>query len=361
MLKRSLELLKKLESSGFKAYIVGGFVRDCLIKRQSSDVDICTNAKPKDLLNVFPDAILPKEKYGSVTLLYKGIRFEITTFRKEIRYENRKPIEIEYTDDFEEDIRRRDFTVNTLCMNSDGDLIDILNGKEDIKNRVIKVVGDVNKKFEEDPLRMLRAVRFATKLNFKLDESVIAGIKNNAKYILNLSYDRKKDELIKILVCNNADYGIKMIIDLCLDKYLELSNLNKMIITGDILGMLSQLNIVNIYPFSNNEKECINNINNIVNKKSIDNVDLYNYGLYVCQIAADILNINRKILIRAEKKLPIRSKRDICISADEICNLLNIRPNGVLKEVYKSLEKEILCGNILNKKEDLKKYILNNY
>lgn len=361
MLKKSLELLKKLESNGFKAYIVGGFVRDCLIKRQSSDVDICTNAKPKDLLNVFPDAILPKEKYGSVTLIYKGIRFEITTFRKEIKYENRKPIEIEYTDDFEEDIRRRDFTVNTLCLNSSGDLIDILNGKEDIKNRVIRVVGDINKKFEDDPLRMLRAVRFATKLDFKLDETVIDGIKNNIKYISTLSYSRKKEELVKILVCKHVNYGINMLIDFGLDKYLELSNLDKMVITGDILGMLSQLNIVNIYTFSNNEKECINNINNIVSKGSIDNLDLYYYGLYVCQIAADILRINKRVLIKVEKRLAIRSKKDICISADEICKLLSIKPNGILKEIYKSLEKEILCGNILNKKEHIKKYILKNY
>lgn len=361
MLKKSLELLKKLELNGFKAYIVGGFVRDCLIKRQSADVDICTNAKPKDLLNMFSDAILPKEKYGSVTLIYKGIRFEITTFRKEIKYENRKPIEIEYTDDFEEDIRRRDFTINTLCMNSDGKIIDILNGREDVKNKLVKVVGDVDEKFEEDPLRMLRAVRFAVKLNFKLDQTVIDGINRNKKYIYNLSYERKKEELVKILTCNNVKYGIKLLIDMGLDEYLELSNLNQMVVTKDILGMFSQLEIVNIYSFSNYEKQCINNIKNIIVKKSIDNLDLYNYGLYICQVAADILKINKKALIRAEKRLPIRSKKDICISAEEICELLAIKPNSILKDIYNTLEIEILCGNIINKKEAIKKYILDNY
>ena len=135
MLKRSLEILKQIEENGFQCYIVGGFVRDYCMKKDSYDVDICTNARPKDLVNIFENAILPVEKYGSVTLFYKNIRFEITTFRKEFKYENRKPIDIEYTDNFIEDITRRDFTINALCMNSKGEIIDLLNGKKDIDNK----------------------------------------------------------------------------------------------------------------------------------------------------------------------------------------------------------------------------------
>ncbi len=361
MLKKSLELLKKIEQSGFEAYIVGGFVRDHYMKKESHDVDICTSAKPKDLVNIFENAVLPKEKYGAVTLIYKNIRFEITTFRKEIKYEDRKPVEIEYSDNFEEDIYRRDFTVNTLCMNSSGKIIDLLDGKQDIDNKVIRVVGDINKKFSEDPLRIMRAVRFATQLDFKLDDTVIEGIKNNIQYISDLSYNRKKEEITKIFASKNIKYGIKLLIDLELDKYLELKNLDKMIVIEDILGMMSQLDILDIYPFSNLERDYIEKINSIVKNGEINKMDLYNYDLFICQIAADILGISRKVLVKVEKKLPIRSKKDINISADEICKLLNKEPNGWLRDVYNSLEKEIVYGNILNKKEEINKYIVNNY
>ncbi len=361
MQKTSLELLKMIEASGFEAYIVGGFVRDYCMKKESHDVDICTSAKPKDLINIFKSAVLPKERYGSVTLVYKGIRFEITTFRKEIKYEDRKPIEIEYSNNFEEDIQRRDFTVNTLCMNSSGKIIDLLNGKSDINNRVIRVVGNIDEKFKDDPLRMLRAIRFATQLDFKLDESTVNGIRNNMQYISQLSYQRKKEELTKIFASKNIRYGIKLLLDLELDKYLELSNLDKMIITEDVLGMMSQLNILDIYSFSRLERDYIEKINLIVKNGEVNIMDLYNYGLYICQIAADILGISRKVLVKVEKKLPIRSKKDIDIQTDEICKALNKEPNGWLKEIYNNLEKEIVYGNIVNKKEEIIKYILNNH
>ena len=130
MLKKSLELLKKIEEHGYEAYIVGGYVRDYCMNNESSDVDICTNAKPKDLIKIFDDADLPKEKYGSVTLKHKNVRYEITTFRKELKYENRKPVEIEYTDELLEDLIRRDFTINSLCMDSNGNILDFFEGKK---------------------------------------------------------------------------------------------------------------------------------------------------------------------------------------------------------------------------------------
>ena len=163
MLDTSIEILKKIEESSFKAYIVGGFVRDYILNIPSIDVDICTNATPKELLEIFDNAI-PNEEYGSVRVVYKKVTFEITTFRKETKYVgHRKPMEIEYIDDLKQDLLRRDITINTLCMNSNGEIIDVLGVMQDLKNRVIKVVGDANKKLEEDSLRILRCIRFATK------------------------------------------------------------------------------------------------------------------------------------------------------------------------------------------------------
>ena len=113
MNKQNLDILRVLEEQGFKAYVVGGYVRDYLMKKNSSDIDICTNARPKDLIKIF-NANVPKEKYGSVVVYYKNTRYEITSFRKELKYENRKPIELEYTDLLEEDLVRRDFTMQCV-------------------------------------------------------------------------------------------------------------------------------------------------------------------------------------------------------------------------------------------------------
>ena len=188
MLNTSLKVLKKIEEHGFKAYIVGGFVRDYLLGRESLDVDIATDATPMDIKQIFNDIFIPKVEYGSVTVFVHNTRFEITTFRRELTYiNNRKPVEFEYINDLLEDLKRRDFTINTICMNSAGEIIDLLNGKEDLDQKEIKTVGNSHDKFEEDSLRILRAIRFATILDFKLSKEVKEAIKYTKKYLRNLS------------------------------------------------------------------------------------------------------------------------------------------------------------------------------
>ena len=151
MLDKATEVLKKLESSGYSAYIVGGFVRDYLINKPSTDIDICTNATPKEIISIFDINILPENNYGSVVIIYKKVRFDITTYRKEIKYEdNRHPIKIKYINSIKQDLLRRDFTINTLCMNSNKEVLDILNIKKDLDNKLIKTVGSPRIKIKED-------------------------------------------------------------------------------------------------------------------------------------------------------------------------------------------------------------------
>ena len=156
LLTTALKVIKKIEEHGYEAYIVGGYVRDHLMGLDSNDVDICTNAKPKELIKIFEGAILPAEDYGSVTIYIKNNRFEITTFRREISYNDyRRPVEIEYIDDLKEDIMRRDFTINTICMDKNKKIIDYLNARQDLANHLIKPVGDANYKFSQDVLKAL--------------------------------------------------------------------------------------------------------------------------------------------------------------------------------------------------------------
>lgn len=361
MLKNSLEIISKIESYGYEAYIVGGMVRDYYMNKASNDIDICTSAKPKDLINIFDSIKLPKEKYGAVTLYYKNIRYEITTFRKELRYENRRPIELEYTNNFYEDLVRRDFTINTLCMNSKGEIIDTFNGKNDIDKKIVRCVGDANKKFNDDPLRMLRAVRFATILNFKLDINLENAIKNNAYLLKDISYYRKKEELNKIFTSTNAKYGIKLLCTLDMNKYLELGNLNKIKITSDILGIWAELNNIDNYPFSKLEIDTINDVREILKNKKIDKYEIYRYGLYNSTIAGEILGISKKSIIKIDKSLVIHSRSAINITVDEICKILNKKPDKWLKDILIDIEYKIIYSKLKNDNLKIREYIIKNY
>lgn len=362
MNKVALGILKKINSYGYLSYLVGGYPRDLYIKRDSLDYDICTNATPKELKEIFGDSILPAEQYGSVTLINKGMRFEITTFRKDIKYlNNRKPIEIEYIDNLLDDLKRRDFTMNTMCIDSEGNMIDLLNGKKDIDNKLIKTVGNADLKIYEDSLRILRAIRFATVLDFDLDEDLKVAIKKHGHLLKNLSYYRKKEELDKIFSSPNCMKGINLIKELELSEDLELSNLENLVPTTYLIGIWAQVNVLDKYTFNNTERESIIKINELLNKDLLNYNNLYNYGLYISTIVSEIKGVDKKIVNERYNNLYIHNKTDIKIEAKEICELLNRKPGKFLSNIFDDLEYKLVNKLIQNDKSLLKKYILENY
>lgn len=361
MLDIALKLLDEITSCGFQAYIVGGFVRDYILGIESNDIDINTNATPKEIKDIF-DSCLPNEDYGSVTVIKKGVRFEITTFRKEMSYlDNRRPSQIEYIDDLYQDLLRRDFTINTLCMNKDGEIIDFLGGRSEIDSRVVKTVGDAKTRFEEDSLRILRAVRFATLLDFELDKETRDAIIDTRELLKNLSYYRKKEELDKIFGSSNADKGISLLLDLGLDKYLELDNLDKVTCTSSLIGVWSILNVVDKYPFNSNERELIKNINEAFLLNNLDPMALYKYGLYVNSVAGEIKGLDIKNITESYNNLVIQSRRDLDITSDDIMKGLNKGPGSYLKDIYSDIERKVLYRRVKNEKDAIMAYIIKNY
>ena len=362
MNETALKVLKKIDSNGYKAYLVGGYPRDIYIGRDSMDFDICTNATPKQLKDIFGNSMLPSEEYGSVTLILNNIRFEITTFRKDIKYlNNRKPIEIEYVDNLIDDLNRRDFTMNTMCIDKNGVLIDLLNGKEDIQSRTIRTVGNANMRIYEDCLRILRAVRFATTLNFNLDEDLKEAIKRHKDLLKNLSYYRKKEELDKIFSSPNSAKGIKLIKELGLDESLELSNLDNLIPTTYLIGIWAQLDVLDKYSFNNTEKESIRAINELIDKDILDYNNLYKYGLYISTIVGEIKDIDKSLINERYNSLYIHNKTEIRIDAKEICELLDRKPGKYLKDIYNDLEYKLVNKILENDKDKMKEYILYNF
>lgn len=358
---KALKVLEEITSHGYKAYLVGGYVRNHLLDLPCNDVDITTNATPKELMDIFEESI-PTEDYGSVTLNKKAGKYEITTFRKEYDYiDHRRPKEIKYIDDLYEDLLRRDFTINTICMDKDGNIVDLLNGREDLNNKIIRSVGDPKIKFYEDALRMLRAIRFATILDFKLDDNVVEAIKQNKIYIKDLSYTRKKEELDKIFSSPNSYKGIQLLLDLGLDKELELDRLKYVNPTNSSIGIWSILNVVDKYPFSNNEKELIELINSALEHNNLDPMNLYKYGLYANSVAGSIKNIDIKDITEAYNNLVIHGRKELDITSKEIMSILNKTPGEYMSDIYEDIEHEVLYKNLPNNKDSITNYIKNKY
>lgn len=357
MYNATLKILKTITDKGYEAYVVGGYPRDLYLDLNTADIDICTSATPKELKEIFKSIILPNNEYGSVTVIYRKIRFEITTYRIDIKYKNnRQPSKTKYTDDLLVDLKRRDFTINTLCMNYKGEILDLLGGKEDIENKIVRMVGNPKTRLKEDVLRILRAIRFATSLDFELEENLKKYIKKYGYLLKKLSYFRKKEELERIFSSPNASRGIKLIKELGLDKHLELTNIDKIVITSSLLGIWAQLGVLNIYSFSNYEKETIEKINKLKDL-NLDNKNLFEYGLYICTIIAEYRKIDKVLINNMYNELPIKSIKEIDISAQEICEILNREPGPFIKVVYNDLKDNILDFNLENNKDKIKKYI----
>lgn len=362
MLEEAIKVLHEITEHGYTAYIIGGFVRDYLLDIESNDVDIATNATPKQLQEIFEDAVIKTTDYGSITVMKKNIRYEITTFRKEIKYiDHRKPVEIEYVDDLHTDLKRRDFTINSICMDENKEIFDYLDGRKDIEKRLINTIGNAKEKFEEDSLRILRAIRFATILNFDLSNEVKQAINETKHLLKELSYNRKKEELDKIFASSYVENGIRLLLEFGLDKELELERLKDIKNTDSLISVWSILNVVDIYPFNNTEKELIKNINEAIKLNNLDPMTLYKYGLYVNSVAGAIKGIDKKEITESYNSLIISSRDDIDITSQEIISILQKEPGKFISDIYNAIEEEILYSRLTNDKEQIVKYIENNY
>ncbi len=361
MYNKAIEVLNIFSKHGYLAYIVGGYPRDFLLGIKTKDIDICTNAKPKEIVDIFDTEYVSDIGYGSVKVIYKNVKFDVTTFRKDIKYENnRKPIKIKYITDLKKDLLRRDFTINTICIDKDGNFIDLLLAREDIDKKVIKTVGNPRYRIKEDSLRILRAIRFASILDFDIDDKTKYYIKKYGYLLNELSSSRKKEEINKIFSSKNKEKGRNLIISLGLDKYLGFKNLDKIIMCDDIIGIWSQVELEYEYPFSKLEKDSIKNVREML-EVEIDKYSVYKYGLYVSTVVGSIKGVSYRKINDIYKKLEIYSKKDINIKGMEIANALNSKPGNYLSMILDDLEKEILSGNIKNEYKELYDYVVKNY
>ncbi len=226
--KEVKSVLKNLQKAGFEAAIVGGCVRDFLMDKNPNDWDVTTNAKPEEIQKVFPDSFY-ENNFLTVTVRTENAKIpeiEITTYRVEAKYsDKRHPDEVKYAKTLQEDLSRRDFTINAMALRpgsgqAKNELVDLFEGKKDLKNKRIKTVGNPKERFAEDALRMLRAVRFATTLGFTIEKETAEAIKKNSIWIEAISKERIRDEFLKIIMSESPAFGIELLRELGLLKYI---------------------------------------------------------------------------------------------------------------------------------------------
>lgn len=215
-------IIDLLRSKGFKAYIVGGSVRDMIMGIEPAEYDICTSASPDEIISNFKHTIQVGINFGVAIVLLDGIKFEVATFRKEENYtDGRHPDEVIYSDDESEDVIRRDFTINGMLYDPDNnEIIDYVNGLNDLESKVLRTIGDPEKRFDEDRLRMMRAIRFASRLEFDIEENTSKAIKKLSVGITNVSPERVRDEIVYILSGRNPGTGLKMLSEYGLLKHI---------------------------------------------------------------------------------------------------------------------------------------------
>ena len=361
MYNRALEVLNILCDKGYIAYIVGGYPRDMLLGIKTNDIDICTNATPKEIIEIFDTDNISDTNYGSVRVIYKNYHFDVTTFRKDIKYENnRRPVKVKYINDLKKDLLRRDFTINTMCIDKDGNLIEMLGAKSDIDKKIIKTVGNPRYRIKEDSLRILRAIRFAGVLDFDIDSKTFNYIRKYGYLLKNLSYSRKKEELNKIFSSVNKEKARRLIIDSGIDKYLDINNLEEIVLCDDIIGIWSQLEVDDSYPFSKVEKEMIKNIRRM-NQEDFNEYTVYKYGLYVSTVVGSIKGISYKEINDISHDLVITSRKDIDIKAMDIAKALDSKPGSYISDIFIDIEKEIVMKRLKNDKKDIIRYIKKHY
>ena len=205
--EKAEKILRKLEANGYEAYVVGGCVRDSILGRRPDDWDITTSARPEQVKALFARTVDTGLKHGTVTVLMDKEGFEVTTYRLDGDYEDgRHPKEVSFTASLKEDLKRRDFTINAMAYHPDRGLVDLFRGMDDMADKVIRCVGDPLERFQEDALRILRAVRFSAQLGFSIEEKTRRGIEKLAPNLKLVSAERIQTELVKLLVSPHPDY-----------------------------------------------------------------------------------------------------------------------------------------------------------
>ena len=385
-LRAAVPVLERINQAGFEVYFVGGCVRDTLLQRPLHDVDLATSAYPQEIKQIFPQTIDTGIEHGTVTVIYQKKAYEITTFRTESGYQDyRRPDKVEFVRSLKEDLKRRDFTINALAMNAQGEIIDLFAGMADLQQRQIRAVGVAADRFHEDALRMLRAVRFQAQLNFTIEKQTLAGIKTNAALLSHIATERIREEFIKLMEGCNRQAGLISLYQTRLYRFcpgLATYDFPKILqfaagqITDEatvwsFLAYLGQLKRAQVRPFLRQWKVANNNIKlvqaaiELLNNYQESNWQLYIAGQAATATAAQVLRLTRQQdlaeqMIEQYQDLPLKSPQQLAINGQQIMQVLNLSPGPQIGQYLKQIQQAIVAGQLVNDYPTIVNYLKNN-
>ncbi|WP_010095872.1 CCA tRNA nucleotidyltransferase [Ornithinibacillus scapharcae] len=384
--QEALHVIETIEKSGHQAYFVGGCVRDLLLEREVGDIDITTSAKPYEIQAIFDEVIPVGIEHGTVIVRHNHVSYEVTTFRVEGKYsDNRHPDSVAFIDKIEEDLARRDFTINALAMDKTGKIIDLFNGTSDLHDKIIRTVGNGKERLKEDPLRILRAIRFSSQLGFEIDSNTLEAIILVKPWIEELAVERITVELQKLFGGKNVVPALNYMVDLGIEQHLPVFNkyhvLPKLINKIKPLSSLSEL-ICLIHQLEPDaelkqiakELKCSNKtlkealkLNEAIEYYQVNGVD--NWLVYLLlpnfhdsfirlALILSTSNIDYKDLKERIDFLVITSKKDLEIDGNDIIEIFpTIRKGPWIQDIISKIEKQVVQGKIENKKSILKDWI----
>lgn len=368
------KILQKLNDSGYEAFFVGGYVRDQILGIKSDDIDITTNARPETIETLFEKTVPTGKKYGTITVILNGYNFEVTTYRVDHNYTNyRQPEKVEFSSELIEDLVRRDFTINALAMDISGSIVDYFQGQTDIDNQLIKAIQDPYKRFKEDALRILRAIRFVGKLGFTIEKDTMKAMIEDVHLLDQLPTERIIKELSLVLKQPKIRQVYKIIQDIHLgDVFIELSQGFRLLENTDLSISIEELFALSMYPNSqvNHEKwrfsknqfsriETILDLMNLLKNQTISPVDAYRFKekdlLSADYLLTHFFNYTsqNELIKDTYNHLIIKNYNELLIKGEEIKDMVEHAKN--IGMIIDKLIEEVLLDKIDNKKDVLLK------
>jgi tRNA nucleotidyltransferase (CCA-adding enzyme) len=388
--QQAVPILEQIEKAGYEAYFVGGSVRDYLLNKEIDDVDIASSATPIEIKTIFSKTVDVGIEHGTVLVLYKGNTYEITTFRSESGYEDfRRPQSVTFIRSLYEDLKRRDFTMNAIAMDRKGKLIDPFRGTEAIHNKIIQTVGKAEERFNEDALRMMRALRFVSQLSFKMDQETFLALEKYGRLLENISVERKTKEFEKLLLGINCQGAIQLLIDSNLYQFLpglsgreealqqfSTYHVHHLTINEIWSFLLHNLGVSSVqsssflkkWRLSNQKLKEVEKILYYLEYRTNENWDrlsLYQAGLDISLSVERIVQVlhvspndeDLKAIHQEYITLPIKSKADLAVTGQDLILWLDKAGGPWLSKLIAELEHAILLGKIPNQKEVIREWL----
>lgn len=383
----ALPILEHLEKHGYQAYFVGGSVRDALIQRRVGDIDITTSAKPEEVQEIFEKVIPVGIEHGTVIVRSEGESFEVTTFRTEKGYSDfRRPDQVTFVSNIKQDLQRRDFTINAIAMDKHGHIMDPFGGKLDLEKGIIKAVGEPLERFEEDPLRMMRAVRFVSQLDFNLDPKTEAAIQQVSFLLKNISVERIVMEIKKLFAGSSPVKGLHFLVKTHLHHSVPIWKNEPMLIDKAkkmTIPFYSMEEIIAFFILLNSNADLITWVKGwklsnqvkinaehllagfrIYKEAGLSNWLVYKLpfqlrdGLARLIYAMDKEEVDKKRWNEIFESLPIRDRAGLAVKGSDIIEIFPEKPKGEwIKRWIETIEYQVVTEKLPNDKKVIKEWV----